>query len=195
MDQNKLDEALRAAARDILGAKASDIRVGLIAGEMTGLLEDDEASTTELVTMGPGGVRGMISRKPSNVRLNVKKALDFALSSVIGAAGAAGLQLPYPGAWVALYLLNRVAEPFEFTLDEQHAAVLWTLWVNRDKNTRRLARDGLLDLVHVEQKDYGRSPMSQDELDDRLAELKRIGSIELTSDLVTVRERVAVRFS
>lgn len=193
MDQNKLDEALRAAARDILGAKASDIRVGLIAGEMTGLLEDDEASTTELVTMGPGGVRGMISRKPSNVRLNVRKALDFALSAVIAATG--GLHFPYPGALVALYLLNRVAEPFEFALDEQHAAVLWTLWVNRDKNTLTVARDGLLVLVHHEQKDYGRTQMSQGELDDRLAELARIGSIELTSDLVTVRERVAVRFS
>jgi hypothetical protein len=91
--------------------------------------------------------------------------------------------------------MNRLSDSIETNLDEQHAAILWTLWIHRDKKVLTVPRAGLLELVHGEQESYGRGLASAEELDDRLNALEKLGAIELKSDDILIRERVRTRFT
>ena len=62
-------------------------------------------------------------------------------------------------------------------IDERHAAVIWTMWKNRDKENC-IKNDKVLDLVNKDLSKYNRLMMNEKELRNILKDLEEMECIE-----------------
>lgn len=123
----------------------------------------------------PGGVGGGRSLKPGNIWLNWKKLLIVGSESILTIAGAASVPWLIPLAGLVVW--NKVWSLLTIEIDERHAAVIWTLWKNRDKEDR-IEHDKILNLVNEELIKYNRLPMDEKELNNILSDLEKMECIE-----------------
>lgn len=129
----------------------------------------------EMVTMRSGGVGGATSVKPGNLRLSLRKLVEALASGVLTAVGAASS--PFLILLAAIVIWDRIWSELSIDLCERDAAVLWTLWINRDKKSY-VSAPGLLDLVNSELRRHSQNPITAAELDASLATLQRMRCIE-----------------
>ncbi len=136
---------------------------------------EKEPQFFEFITMTEGGRGGGRSVKPGNLFLNVRKLMTNIASSVLTITGT--IALPWAAPFAALVIWNNVWSTLSVELSEREAAVLWTMWVDRDKDNC-IPDAGLLERVNRELNINGRSVISQQELDDALDVLKKMGCIK-----------------
>lgn len=148
----------------------------------------------ELLRMDSGGRGGAQSVKAGNLLLNMHKLVTAVAGGVLAVAGIAGA--PWTAPFAAIMVWESVWSGLKIDISEREAAVLWTLWTNSD-GSKHVPADGLLDSVNSELAAYGRSAISQQELEDSLEALRRINCIDRSgSDRPTwwLREWVEVGY-
>lgn len=129
----------------------------------------------ESITLRPGARGGGHSVKPGNIFLNLQKLVTTLAASSLTVMGT--VAVPWTAPLAAIVIWNSVWSNLKVELTEREAAILWTMWVNRDDD-RCVADVDLLDKVNSGLRAYGRSSISRQELDDALETLKKMGCIE-----------------
>lgn len=132
----------------------------------------------ELMTFRSGGRGGGRSVKPGNIFLNFRKLISFLASCVL--TGASMVHSPWTAPFAAVVLWDRLWSNLNLELSEREAAIIWTLWLYRDKNDC-VPDSGLLEKINSELNKFGRSSISQEELNDSLSKLKEMECIEAWS--------------
>lgn len=134
---------------------------------------EKEPVILELITMnGRGRARSV---KPGNVLLNFRKLLTSLAASGLAVVGA--VAVPWTAPLAAIIIWDSVWSNLKVELSEREAAIIWTMWLNRDDDNR-VSDAELLDMVNSELRKNGRSSISHQELDDSLKTLKRMQCIE-----------------
>jgi len=128
-----------------------------------------------LITTRPGGIGGGRSSKPGNIWLNWRKLLIDSAESILTVVGA--IAIPWLIPLAGLIVWNKVWALSNLEMDERHAATIWTMWKNRDKENR-IEHDIILNLVNEELSKYKRSPMGEEELKNILNDLEKMECIE-----------------
>ena len=146
----------------------------------------------ELITMSAGGRRGARSRKLGNLALNLGKLVGTLASGTVAVAGIT-TAAPWLAFLGALVLWDSIWSKMNLEIQEREASVLWAMWATRD-DKNRVPQAGLLESVNAERARHGRAPLSQAELDDALATLSRMHTIEDAHPQWWLREWVQVKF-
>jgi hypothetical protein len=84
---------------------------------------------------------------------------------------------PWTVPLAALVLWDAVWSRSEVDIQEREASVIWAMWVNRDEKGE-ISKGRLLALVNSERAQYGRLPLSETELKDAIALLKKMRCVE-----------------
>jgi hypothetical protein len=134
----------------------------------------------EFLTLSRAGRRGGRSVKPGNLLLNMGKLFTAIASGILTTVSVIGT--PWIAPFAALLLWDRVWSGLSIDISEREAALLWTMWKNRDHNNE-VSEEGLLDLVNSELESSGRPPMSKQQMDDSLETLSRMSCVEQTTSL------------
>jgi hypothetical protein len=93
-----------------------------------------------------------------------------------------------------LVVWGKVRSLVDVRLDERHAAVMWTLWTNKNAENC-IDPSKALGNVNEELQRYGRPVMNGEELDETLADLERIGCVKKVDDCrLLVEEGVKVTY-
>ena len=87
------------------------------------------------------------------------------------------IAIPWLIPLAGLIVWNKVWALSNLEMDERHAATIWTMWKNRDKENR-IEHDIILNLVNEELSKYKRSPMGEEELKNILNDLEKMECIE-----------------
>lgn len=144
------------------------------------------------ITIGEGGLGGGRSIKPGNIWLNWKKLLVDGIESILTIVGA--VATPWLVPLAGLVVWNKICSALTIEITERHAAVVWAMWMNRDKENC-VKDEVILDLVNKELSKYNRSEMSRRELDKILKELEKMKCIERTDENKWwLRERVKITY-
>lgn len=147
-----------------------------------------------LFIMRPGGRGGGRSIKPGNILLNFRKLVASVAAGGLTVVGA--VAVPWTGPLAALVVWDILWSNLKAEVSEREAAIIWTMWVNREDNGC-VSDAELLDAVNSEFKRNGRSSISREELDDSLATLNRMGCIKRSktdASMWWLREWVRVDF-
>jgi len=128
-----------------------------------------------LLTLKPGGLGGARSSKPGNIWLNWRRLLIDGAESILTIVGAAAVPWLIPLAGLVVW--NKLWSLLSIKIDERHAAVIWSMWKNRDEKNC-IENDKILDLVNKELSEYNRPKMTEKELKDILKDLEKMECIE-----------------
>ena len=131
----------------------------------------------DLITIRQGGMGGGSSTKPGNIWLNWRKLLAEGAESILTVVGAVAVPWLIPLAGLVVW--NKVWSLASIKIDERHAAVIWTMWKNRDEENC-IKNDKVLDLVNKNLSEYNRPIMNEKELKDILKDLEEMECIEAT---------------
>jgi len=159
-------------------------------------VDDITPPETELIRykleMRPIGIGGGKSIKPGNILLNWRKLLVGASETILTVAGA--VATPWLIPFAGIVVLNTILSLSTIEITERHAAVIWTIWSNRDpKNC--VEGKVILKLVNKELQKYNRPKMNQKELDMVLKDLKKMKCIkEIEENKWCLREKVKVSY-
>ncbi len=138
----------------------------------------EEEFRLELITMSSGGKGGGSSRKAGNIRFNMRKLVKSCPEIILSVSG--GLTHPFLLVLTGLVLWKTYWKDLrEIKLSEKHAAVIWTMWNNRDPKTNNIEDSEIYPLLEEELKKYNIAPMKEKDLNPILLELQRIKCIEL----------------
>lgn len=142
------------------------------------------------IFVGPGGMGGGTSKKAGNVLLDWKELFVICSDSALTLAGAVSIPLLIPLA--ALVVWNKFYSLTNIQITERTAAVIWTMWKNRDaKNC--IENEKILDLINVELLNYNRPKMVQDELKTIIKDLEDMKCIkEIDKNMWQLIERVVI---
>ena len=105
----------------------------------------------------------------------MRKLIATAAAGTLAVAGA--IPNPWTVPLAALVLWDAVCSRLEVDIQEREASVIWAMWVNRDEKAE-VSKGHLLALVNSERAQYGRQPLSETELKDALALLKKMGCVK-----------------
>ena len=132
-----------------------------------------------MTVMKPGGLGGARSSKPGNIWLNWRKLLVDGSESILTIVGAVAVPWLIPLAGLVVW--NKVWSLSSIKIDERHAAVIWTMWENRDEENR-IKNDKVLDLVNKDLSNYNRPMMNEKELMDISKDLEEMKCIKGTEE-------------
>jgi hypothetical protein len=159
-------------------------------------VDDITPPETELIRykleMRPIGIGGGKSIKPGNILLNWRKLLVGASETILTVAGA--VATPWLIPFAGIVVLNTILSLSTIEITERHAAVIWTIWSNRDpKNC--VEGKVIQKLVNKELQKYNRPKMNQKELDMVLKDLKKMKCIkEIEENKWCLQEKVKVSY-
>jgi hypothetical protein len=136
-------------------------------------------TTMHLMTIKPGGMGGGRSSKPGNIWLNWRKLLVDGSESILTVVGA--VSIPWLIPFAALVVWNKICSLCNLEISERHAAVVWTMWQNRDE-TNCVEPSAIAKLVNTELLKYNRPKMNKKELNAILEDLKNVQCIEISDD-------------
>jgi hypothetical protein len=140
------------------------------------------------IAIRPGGIGDGSSIKPGNIWLNWKQVLIEGSESILSIAGA--VTVPWLVPLAGLVVCNRIWSVLRIPITERHAAVIWTMWIKRDKENS-IKDDAVLDSVNIELSKFNRLKMNHDELTIILKDLEGMKCIEKkTGNKWWLRERV-----
>lgn len=139
--------------------------------------EIDENEKYYFITTRPGGVGGGSSTKLGNIWLNWRCLLINGSESILTIAGA--VAIPWLVPFAGLVLWNKIWSVLNIQITERPAAVIWAMWINRDKENC-IKDEVIIDLVNTEFSKYNLTKMNQEELNITLRDLERMECIEKT---------------
>jgi len=172
---HELIELAQQALSDVAGHSAEDTAEALI-DNFTNITPPERPPVLRhMVTMDRGGRGGGTSVKPGNFQLNLRRLTDAIASGVLVMSGATSA--PWLLMLAAIVLWNRVWSELTIELSEDDAAVLWTLWKNRDEKNC-VSLPNLLEVVNQERRLYSRDPMTPLQLEAALSTLQKIRCVE-----------------
>jgi len=129
------------------------------------------------ITIRSGGIGNGSSIKPGNIWLNWKQVLIEGSEIILSIAWA--VAVPWLVPLAGLVVCNRIWSLLRVPITERHAAVIWTMWLKRDKENS-ITDDAVLDTVNIELSKFNRLKMNQDELTIILKDLEGMKCIEKT---------------
>jgi uncharacterized protein YlbG (UPF0298 family) len=166
-------------------------------------VDDITPSETKLLSklvIGPIGIGGGKSIKPGNILLNWRKLLVGVSDTILTVAeagagtGTGAVAMPWLIPFAGLVVLDKILSLLTIEITERHAAVIWTIWSNRDPKDC-VEGKAILKLVNKELKKYNLPKMNQKELDTILEELKKLKCIkEIEENKWCLREKVKVSY-
>jgi hypothetical protein len=148
------------------------------------------------IVMGaPGNPVEPTSRRLGNVRFNIGKLCKGVITLTLSIPAMANVP------WLAVLVFSRgvidLAEAMEVKLSEREAMVVWTMWtIATDDNVVPSGR--LLDQVNGRLTEYGRSTITQQQLDEALTKLKKVRFVETSKTDPSawwLRDWVQVRYT
>jgi hypothetical protein len=131
------------------------------------------------ITIRSGGIGDGSSIKPGNIWLNWKQVLIEGSESILSIAGA--VAVPWLVPFAGLVVCNRIWSVLHIKITERHAAVIWTMWLKRDKENS-IKNDAVLDSVNIELSKFNRLKMNHEELNILLKDLEGMKCIEKTGE-------------
>ncbi len=149
---------------------------------------------TRLVIISEGGKGNGSTWKPGNITLNIRKLVEAVAAS--GLAISTAITVPWTAPFAVIVVLGKIRSNIRAELSEREAAIIWTMWLNRDENNC-VSHAGLLDMVNSELTKYRRSVISPEELEDSLQILNRMKCIKPSKSAPLkwrLCERVKVNF-
>lgn len=174
----KATELAEIAARVLkrLGVESSDrVATEVIRNFVTVTPPEQPRVELRAIVMDMGGREGGVSTKPGNILLSMRKLVTILAGGVLTIATS--LEAPWIAVLAALVVWDSVWSGLQVELTEREAAIIWTMWLNRDgENT--IPDSSLLALVNGELSKYGRASLSHQQLADSLDRLKKIGCIK-----------------
>ena len=149
-------------------------------------------TSSRSIFMEPGGMGGGTSKKTGNILLDWRELFVICSDSVLTIVGAVSIPLLIPLA--ALVVWNKYYSLTSIQITERTAAVIWTMWKNRDiENCIRAEK--ILDLTNLELLSYSLPKMTQGELEIIIKDLEKIKCIEKTEEnKLWLREQVIVAY-
>ncbi|WP_116473907.1 hypothetical protein [Zobellella maritima] len=135
-----------------------------------------EEFVIELITMSPSGRRGGKSTKAGNIVLNMRSLVDAVTNGAF--AVVSSYQIPWLAPFALILLWNSLWRSAKVEFSENDAALIWTMWVHRDRSNNEIAEEGLLNKLNEHLKKYSRSPVTDKDLKDSLNALEEIKSIK-----------------
>ena len=130
----------------------------------------------EFMTMSPSGRGGGRSTKPGNIVLKIRKLIEAVASGAFVAVSA--YQVPWLGIFGLILLWNSLWRAAEVDLSENDAAVIWTMWVHRDRQNNEISENELLVKVNDHLSKYERASITQKDLDFSIKNLAAIKCIK-----------------
>jgi len=173
----ELAEKLRAALVSI-GVTVEASRALRVIESFASLQPPEHDTRMYWLRMHLGGRGGGYSVKPGNITLNMQKLVTALAGGVLTAAGIAAA--PWSAVFGALVIWDSLYSAARVDLSEEDASVMWTLWRRRDAE-HTVPHDGLLASVNEERARHGRHALSEQQLADAVAKLRRIDAIEQSS--------------
>uniref|UniRef100_UPI004055A047 hypothetical protein n=1 Tax=Candidatus Electrothrix sp. TaxID=2170559 RepID=UPI004055A047 len=129
-----------------------------------------------LMTMSPSGRGGGKSTKAGNVVLNIRKLVDAVASGAFTVVST--LQAPWLGIFGLILLWNSLWSSVQVDLSEIDAAVIWTMWVHRDRKNNEISDKELLEKVNDHLEKYDRASITQKDMEFSIKQLEKIKSIK-----------------
>jgi len=129
-----------------------------------------------LLGMVFSGRRGVKSTKPGNIVLNIHKLVEAIASGAFVAVSA--YQVPWLGLFGLILLWNYLSSSAQVDLSENDAAVIWTMWVHRDRENNEISENELLGKVNDHLAKYDRASITQKDMEFSIKRLEEIKSIK-----------------
>ena len=137
---------------------------------------EKEEFVFKYIIMLPSGRRGGKSIKPGNIFLNMRSQMDAVANGAF--ASISSYQIPWLAPLAFILLWNSLWRAAQVGLSENDAALIWVMWVHRDRCNNEIAEAGLLDKLNEHLKKYSRAPVTDKDLKDSLRKLEQIQSIK-----------------
>lgn len=134
-----------------------------------------EVSSNRVITLQDDFTGGAKSTKLGNIKLDLKKLCILSSESIFPIVAAT--HMPWLIPFAVIVTCNRFWSLQNIQIIERDAAVIWTMWKNRDPEDCIKAKI-ILDSVNKELLDCARPPMSQKELEVIIKNLEKIKIIE-----------------
>jgi hypothetical protein len=155
---------------------------------------EKEKVLMHLVTIGFDGRGGGKSTKPGNIHLNFGKLVDALCA---GTLTAIGIQSPDAAILAAVVLWNSLWRAIKIELSENEAAVLYVMWMLREKSNNTIEKAGLLKKCNSHFTKNQRAHISDSDLQyalGRLQKIKTIGTSENDPNKWSLCEKITVTF-
>lgn len=137
---------------------------------------EKERIVLHLVTLTASGRGGGKSTKPGNIRLNMGGLMESVANCVF--AVVSSYQIPWLAPFAFIMLWKSLWRGAEINLTENDAAVIYSMWVYRDRNNNEIQKNSLLTYVNNHLQKYGRLLITQKDLEYSIANLTAIGCIK-----------------
>jgi hypothetical protein len=134
-----------------------------------------EPEHMQLMTMSPGGTSGGSSVKPGNIRLNLGKLVRAIASGTLTIVGA--MAAPWTLVIGALITWDSLWSCLNLDLTEQHASVIYAMWLARDDRAT-VAKSDVVRLVNTERVARGTQPLSYQEISRVINDLNAMRCIQ-----------------
>ena len=171
---NELSDILQSKRIDKEDAK--QISQLIISNAISVSPPEKEEHTLGLITMHPSGRGGGKSVKAGNITLNIGQLMEATASGAFAIVGS--YQIPWLAPMAFIIIWNSLWRAVEIELTENDAAIIWSMWVYRDRVSNEIPDIDLLDTVNRHLKKYVRPAITQKDLEYSLNNLEKIKVIK-----------------
>ena len=138
-----------------------------------------EEFVVTMVTTNPSGRGGGKSVKAGNISLNMKHLIEAIANGAFAVVGS--YQVPWLAPMAFIVLWSSLQRTVEIELSENDAAIIWGMWVYRDKESNEVSEKDLLVTINKHLQKYERLSISQKDLNHSLDNLTKVGCIKRSS--------------
>ena len=179
------------SGEEVTNSKVEEISSGII-NHFVDITAPEVESKSDLLMIRRDVMGGGTSMKPGNIYLNWKKLFVDGSEAILTIAGT--IALPWLIPLAGLVVLKKIQSILSVQITESQAAVIHTIWANRDTENS-IKSEIVLDLVNLELSEYNRPEMSQKELNMILMDLEKMKCIEkINENKLWLREEVKVDY-
>jgi hypothetical protein len=147
----------------------------------------------DYMTVGSLGRGGTVSRKPGNITLNWRRLIELIPDVTLAGATAAETQTPWLVLIAALYIWTKLWKAASIKLDEQHALVVYSLWLHRNSENKILEEDAFLKTNELAQK-HNRPVLNKEKFTRIINKLLSIDCIEIDGGVIWLCEWVTIKY-
>lgn len=140
---------------------------------------ESEVSNNRVIPVHEGFTSEAKSTKPGNIKINLNKLCIVSCESIFPIVAAT--HTPWLIPFAALVICNKFWSLQNIPITERDAAVIWTMWEEKDSEDCVKA-EMVLDLVNEKLSRYSRSQMTQQEFEGIIRNLRKIKCIEETKE-------------
>jgi hypothetical protein len=137
---------------------------------------EKEEHVVQLITMHPSGRGGGRSVKAGNITLDLRKLMEAVSNGTF--AIVSSYQIPWLVPLAFIILWNSLWRNVEIEITENDAAIIWSMWVYRDRESNEIPDNGLLNTINEHFKKYGRQEITPKDLEYSLNNLEKIKCIK-----------------